>query len=502
MLGRGLVPVFRFLPRHTVRSPLDSALNLGVQQAGWKGDMHKWSLDGARRAVVVGGCLAMAYTQVTTCPLLVDFARQLGATGLHIGILGAAPTGLFFMQFVAAVVMARARFRRPAWFVSSLLHRVSYLPLAAGPWFFPEWSDETWVWLLVAATVLNHGLLHFGAPLWLSWMGDYLPHKGLSQFWAVRHLWQQWTAAGTLVICSVVCHRSGWGPWESFGGLVGLATVLGVVDILLFLKVEEPPATCSRFQDWRQAFLAPFRDPRFRSFIEYACFWHFAAMVGSPFIGMYLLQEIGMPLDRVLLVWAISWIGGAVLSRRFGAIAEGCGHRPLLVLCTMLKAVNMGALLLIPRDPSTAFWIMVPVLMMDAQLNAGINIANQGYLLKYSPAENRTMFLAAGNALAGLIGGLTAILTGWGLSSFRLWETEWFGKDIGPFHVVFILSLTLRLFAVVMARRVREPEAKRTSVAVRVLWESFATRAPAGSGPAAPNAGEVVESPVVSRRAA
>lgn len=464
--------------------------------------MQKWSLTGARRAVVVGGCLAMAYTQITTCPLLIDFARQLGATGLHVGILGAAPTGLFFMQFVSAVVMSRARFRRRAWFVSSLLHRLSYIPLALGPWAFPEWTNETWVWLLVVATVINHGLLHFGAPLWLSWMGDYLPHKGLSQFWAVRHLWQQWTAAATLVVCSLICQKSGWGHWQAFGVLVGLATVLGVIDILLFLKVEEPPAIPSQLNDWRRSFLAPFRDLRFRSFIEYACFWHFAAMVGSPFIGMYLLQEVGMPLDRVLLVWAISWMGGAVLSRRFGAIAEQCGHRPLLVLCTMLKALNMGALLMIPHDPAVAFWIMVPVLMMDAQLNAGINIANQGYLLRYSPMENRTMFLAAGNALAGLIGGVTAIVTGWTLSSYRDWEVTWLGKEVGPFHVVFIVSLLLRLFAVVMARRVSEPEAQRTAVAARELWNSLGLRALMRNRSAIPESLEVGETPVVSRRAA
>ena len=120
---------------------------------------------------------------------------------------------------------------------------------------------------------------------------------------------------------------------------------------------------------------------------------------GSPFISMYLLEHVGMTIDRVLLLWALSWVGGAMLSRRFGHIAENYGHRPLLILCTMLKALNMGAMLVTPRDPDLAFWLLVPILAMDAQLNAGINIANQGYMLKYSPRENRTTFLAAGTAL-------------------------------------------------------------------------------------------------------
>ena len=438
--------------------------------------MDKWSIVGARRAVVVGGCLAMAYTQVTTSPLLIAFARQLGADGLHIGLLGAAPTGLFFVQFVAAVVTRHVRQRRWWWFWSSLAHRLSYLPLALGPWLFPDWSNETWVWFLVGATLLNHALLHFGAPLWLSWMGDYLPKEGLSQFWAVRHLWQQWTAAAALLVCSLVCLHGGLGMWTAFSWLIAAATVVGVVDLLLFFKVEEPPAQPSRAGDWRQTLAAPFRDPRFRSFIEYACFWHFAAMVGAPFIGMYLLQQVGMSLDRVLLVWALSWIGGALWSRRFGGIAERCGHRPLLVLCTALKALNMGALLLIPHDPSWAFWILVPVLMMDAQLNAGINIANQGYLLKYSPSENRTMFLAAGNALAGLIGGITAVATGFLISCGQGWHVDWGGWTIGPFQAAFLASLVLRLFAVVLARRVLEPEAQRTPAALRELVQGVSPR--------------------------
>ncbi|MFO0870959.1 MAG: hypothetical protein U0935_18680 [Pirellulales bacterium] len=438
--------------------------------------MEKWSLVGAQRAVIVGGCLAMVYTQVTTCPLLIEFARSLGADSFHVGILGAAPTGLFFMQFLAALATRRARYRRPWWLVASLLHRVSYLPIVAGPWLFPDCPAATWVWWLVGATLVNHGLQHFGTPLWLSWMGDYLPTRGLSQFWAVRHLWQQWTAAATLLICSLVLVHSGWGMWSSFGCLMILASGLGIIDILLFLKVEEPPAQFHASADWRSVLVAPFRDARFRSFIEYCCFWHFAAMVGAPFIGMYLLQEIGMGLDRVLLVWALSWIGGAVWSRKFGGLAEKCGHRPLLVLCTMLKAVNMAALLVVPRDPNLAFWVLVPVLMMDAQLNAGINIANQGYLLKYSPQENRTMFIAAGNALAGLVGGITAVLAGYGLSHFRGWQAEWLGQTVGPFQVVFFASLVLRVAAVALARRVREPEAHRTPAALRELVDSVAPR--------------------------
>ena len=64
-----------------------------------------WSLETAKRAIVVAGCCGMAYTQLTTSPATVQFARSMGATGLHIGILGALPLGLVCVQLLSAVAV-------------------------------------------------------------------------------------------------------------------------------------------------------------------------------------------------------------------------------------------------------------------------------------------------------------------------------------------------------------------------------------------------------------
>ena len=427
---------------------------------------NKWSLVGAKRAIVVGGSLAMAYTQLTTSPATTEFARSLGADGLHIGILGALPTGLFFMQFVAAMLVCHLRYRRWVWIGVSLAQRISFLPLALVPFVWPNALHGNGVWVLIGLTAANHALLHFSSPLWLSWMGDYLPHRGLSRFWGVRHRWQQWSAAAALCVAAAVFWGSGLEMRHAYGLLMAVATVLGVADVLLFLKVEEPPVGssigASGSPSYRAILIAPFRDPQFRTFIEYTCFWHFAAMVGAPFIGLYLLEHVGMSLFSVLLLWGLSWIGGALMAGRLGAIAEEFGNRPLLILCTTLKAVNMLALLLTPANPTVAFWVLVPVLMMDAQLNAGISIANQGFLLKYSPRENRTMFIAAGTALAGMVGGVTAVAAGYGLTRAAGWSAQWGGWSITNFHVVFAISAVLRIAAIGLARRVHEPTAAGT----------------------------------------
>lgn len=415
----------------------------------------------------------MVYTQLTTSPAIIQYARSLGANSLHIGILGALPTGLFFMQFVAAAMVNGMRYRRWPWFWISIAHRVCFLPLAIGPWLFPGMYGSEWITVLLLLAMLNHGLMHLSSPMWMSWMGDYLPREGLSRFWGQRHLWQQWTAFAALAMAAVVFLRSGLSVQDAFGVLMIVASLVGITDILLFLKVEEPPIARVETPRLRDVFAMPLRHRQFRSFIRYACFWHFAAMVGAPFIGIYLLDYVGMSLFSVLMLWAISWVGGALVSGPLGEIAERFGHRPLLIACTALKTVNMLALLCTPANPTWAFWFLVPVLMMDAQLNAGINIANQGFMLKYSPAKGRTMFIASGTALAGMVGGITAVVTGYLLTRLGDWSLyvgEW--KLMG-FHVVFAVSAILRLLAIGLAKQVEEPESHETRhVVFTVLRES------------------------------
>ncbi len=67
--------------------------------------------------------------------------------------------------------------------------------------------------------------------------------------------------------------------------------------------------------------------------------------------------------------------------------------------------------------------------MFDHALNIGIQIGQEGYLLKQSPSRNRAMFIASGMALAGLVGCVTSITCGAVLTSLQGWSTV-----MGPFR--------------------------------------------------------------------
>jgi hypothetical protein len=437
----------------------------------------------------------MAYTQLTASPATVQFARSMGATGLHIGILGALPMGLVGVQLLSALAVERLGRRKPLWLAVSIVQRMIFLPAALGPWLWPQIDQAIWVWTLLLLTAINHGMLHFGSPLWLSWMGDYLPHKGLNRFWGVRHSSQQWTAALALLANALFFLKSGVDVRGAFAAIITLGAVLGVTDILLFLRIEEPPLRHAAQARLRDALAGPFRQRDFRGFILYSCFWNLAAMVGAPFISMYLLEHVGMDLFHVLLLWTISWVGGAVLSNHLGGWAERYGQRPVLVLCTAFKSINMIGLLACPADPTIAFFVLAPIFMIDAFLNAGIAIATNGFLIKNSPRQNRTMFIAAGTGFAGMVGGTASILAGAAIAASDDWSCVVAGVHYVNFHVLFAISMVLRLASAVLATRIREPTSAgarqvaaelflATRMRVQSLPRIFFRRDPRHTGPA------------------
>src|SRR5207248_693882 len=116
-------------------------------------------------------------------------------------------------------------------------------------------------------TAVNHGMLNFASPLWLSWMGDYLPHDGLNHYWGTRHSFVQWTAALALLANAVLFFKTGIEVRTAFAAIIALGCLLGVADILLFIPIHEPRARRAAEPRWRDAVAAPFRQPDFRSFI-------------------------------------------------------------------------------------------------------------------------------------------------------------------------------------------------------------------------------------------
>lgn len=415
----------------------------------------------------IAGCLAMVYMNLAEGSAQTEFARWLGASEFQFGIIYSIAPAMLVVQFLSALVNNRLKYKKGLWIWIMAVHRALVVPVALLPWLAPEAGTEAWVWSMVALLAVGQALGNFGQPMWFAWMGDLLPHRSLGEFWARRRKWLSLASAFSMLASAGFFWLAKDWPIKTTYLLVAvLGAAAGIWDILLFFRVPERPGAANTGTDWANL-AEPFRHPGFRRFVFYSCYWSFAACFCAPFFRLFMLQVWGLPLETVIFFFFFHQLGGALFADRFGRMVDRLGHRPVIVLCTVLKStIVFGFLVLRP-----GWWLaaLVPILVVDNMLNTGLLISRNGFMLKQSPRRNRSMFVAAVLAGSGLAGALGSLIAGGLLEHWKGQTWDFLGATWGNFHLLFAIGILVRWLAIPAALAIHEPQSKAPT---QVLFEN------------------------------
>ena len=420
------------------------------------------------RLITAAGSLAMFYISCTTCPLATEFFRDLGARKFHFGLLAGLPLCMLFMQFLGAFLANRLKHRKPVFMTMLIICRLLYIPMAFLPMLLPDLSIEAKLAIMIGLLAVSRALANLSVPLWFSWVGDLVPRRILNRYWGVRQSFMtlMWTltylAIGIYTFCQPDIPAR-----LAYPIIATIGVAAGVVDICLFAWVKEPENAIVQGRAPLEVLLEPLRHRDYRTLVIFSCSMFAAQMIAAGFMQLYALEVLGLTVWQLTLVWCGVGLGGALVYRAWGRMADRFGHRPILILCTSLKSVVTLVFLLV--TPRFAVYVLAATFFFDSLLNAGKAIAANGFMLKTAPRENRSMFIAAGTALAGLAGGLSAILGGRILDWTEGLSVEWLGREWTNYHLIFLMSLVLRLACIPLAVAIREPKSARTGTVLNYM---------------------------------
>ena len=424
------------------------------------------------RLITLGGALAMVFVTCTMSPVTTDFLKELGATEFHFGLLSGIPLLMVALQFVGAYISGQLH-RRKSWFIVMLVSgRFLYLPAAYLPLLFPELDANATIYLFIACVAACTGLAHFATPLWLSWMGDLIPARILNRYWAERHRVLQgvWTLS-FLGVAAFSYYSSAMSAQVMFRILATIGAITGIVDIILFVWVHEPQNMQTGNRRMLDLLTEPLRHKEYRTLVVFNCLFSAAAMFAAAFMQIYVLKILGVPRWQTILIWSAVGLGSAFIARTWGRLADRHGHRPILVTCVAGKP--LAALVFLLITPRMAFPVLTAFFLFDSMLNAGYFIGVNGYKLKMAPRENRSMFIAATMALAGMAGGLSAIAAGALLRVTSGMAIEFAGRTWINYHLIFLISFIMRVACIPVAIAIREPNSSSSAVVLahlRGLW--------------------------------
>lgn len=416
------------------------------------------------------GVWATVWMVLTTGPFQIGFARMLGATDFHLGLLAALPAAVGLLQLPASLWADRLGSRRRFIGASAVTGRLLWGFIATLP-FLPFLPAGGRLPVFVALLALSSALLTITVPAWTSWMSDLVPGEVRGRYFARRN-----TLAG--VVAMLVPLPAGWAldravkdhvyePKLGFALLFGVACVAALVTVSLLLRQPEPPvASKPAGESPFKTLAAPLAAPNFRKFLAFSG----AVVAGQSIAGQFFVAwmldggGLNLPYLAVQLLGAVA--SGAALGSMplWGWLADKYGGRPVLTIG--MWGTLSAPLIWLFTNPANPFWLNALLIVLLNVLSgaswAAVGLTQFNLLLRLAPDGQRATCVAVFSAATGLVGFAAPLVGGALMTALAPLHLTFGPVVLNNFKAMFLLADALRIVALILLKSVRDEGSERT----------------------------------------
>jgi MFS family permease len=370
--------------------------------------------------------------------------------------------------------------RRRLFLAGFLVNRLPFLLFAVIPMLgSSQASRDLGIAIVFTVIALTRVGCHLATPAWWSWVADLVPERGRARFFGCRTQCASAVTAASLIIGLTLLHTcGGMNNRPLVSALFAAGALFGILDILLYLGVPEPPfreqgKKRNRKKNLSPSFLsyvlgplsflrdfrAPFQERAFRQLILGMGIWSFSANLVLPFVPVYQRGEVlaGRPLG--LGISFLSLAGLNVLAsmatmltaRKWAGWATRLGTQRLVLVGSGYLFVNLAYCLIGPA----AMGLLIALALVSGVLTGAWTVSTNQLLLAVAPRSKRSFFVSAYNFTNGwlmaggpLLGGILADrlpVLGWRIPG---------GLPCCYFHLLLVLACIGGSAALVILLRV------------------------------------------------
>ena len=368
---------------------------------------------------------------------IVPYAIELQAQNVQLGILSSLAALLGPIAQIFGSRLIERFHRKQIVFVSVLLQASTWLLfIGLGLWFLRHGPAPYLFPLLAIAYVLYALFGALSGPAWFSLIGDAVPEKLRSRYFARRNWLLGFVSVGSTLLGALWLHA-----WRDSGliiGFIGLFIVAGLGRLVSAYYLRQHhvlPIHLDRdyyFSFWR--FVKKIPHYNFNRFTLYVSLMNFSTGVAGPFFAVYLWKELKFNPIWYTAVIVSGSVSLFLFSPLWGRFADRYGNRELL---------RLGSLIVIPGP---LFWLISQrplFLMFVPQLLAGMGwsaflLASSNFIYDSIEPSRRALCVAYYNLLGGIGTFCGALLGGLLTQYVHL-------SYINVFFLIFIISSSLRL---------------------------------------------------------
>ncbi len=378
--------------------------------------------------------------------LVIYLALELGATGIAVSLIRAAPQLVGLLRLASPALMTTGRSRKLvclAGYASSALVLGVLVAVA-----------QYHVMALVVCWCLYHLLEYVATVALWSWLGDWMPPvvRGRLIGWRERFL-----VAGRIVgICASVALATLWyrmdpdpQRWEplAWSAGVGAAMMLLAVVPLLWLAPrtgKSPPSSCNPWDDICRALT----DSAYRRLLLYSFWVAFANGVTGTAQSLYPRWVLGFDYTHMQTMQSMMYTGQTAIAPTCGWWIDRFGPRRLMVGAQLVVAT--GPLFFFLASENYPWWIAGAFLVWVAY--APLNVGLDTLKLRLIPTDGSAPSLAVYQSVSDLAHGATLIIGGYLFDRLTAGDSP----PLGLYAGLFLLGWLLRSCAAPLAWRVPE----------------------------------------------
>ena len=400
---------------------------------------------------------AFSYQIVLNSPMVL-YAKTLGASATVLGIIAGMMPLLVIFQIPAASYIPRLGFKRFVY--AGWGTRVMFIfAMALVPLTFVFLKAETRLALMLMLLFCFNLSRGISSCAWLPWITALVPGSLRGKYLA-RDAGVQNLASFFTFLIAAACLAGESHSWQ-FSILFAFSAVTGAISLSFLKRIPDaemtPEASASKGPvPW----LAMARYRPFNKLLVALIGYSIAYGGITAFTVAFLKTEIGMSETSILLVTAISFLGGLSSLWFLGSRLDRLGSKPVLTFCFVLWVAVLAGWVAFAGGALPTRMVLIWILeFLMGLLAALVQMSNTRLAMAIIPVMGRNHFFAIYSVLGNVTLGLAPI--GWGLLIDAVGSRApfWCGLSWNRYTVFFAAAGLTYLLTLALARRLEEPEA-------------------------------------------
>jgi hypothetical protein len=405
--------------------------------------------------------------------LVVYLARQLGADGIAVSWIVAAPQLAGVLRLFAPALSQRWGDRKRfciAIFVASGV-ALAALPLVCAPGVLPT-TEQSLVALVVLWCVYHLFEYLATVALW-SWIGDLTPRAIRGRFIGGRERALTLARIAGLLIGSQIADQ--WKAahaaeptmqWIGYAIAAGIGALFMIGAVAPLVRMPDVSArdksnSGSLSGTWATcaAMLAPLGDRQYRPLLMFGCWFSFCNGLAQAPQYLFHTRVLDLALTSVVVMQTVMRLGQSAVSPTLGRIADR-GHSTAMMMWSQ-AIVASSTLFFYVATPSAWLWFAGAHLAWIAY--AGLNVGLPRAMLNLSTEGASANPIAAYFAVSGVVFAAGSLIGGYWFEQLAVTPT-WMASIPGVedrYDLFFLGSAVLRVAGIFWIARIVDPITRR-----------------------------------------